>query len=54
MQTSSLTPHNIVKQKKIWIPKININGAKIVKFIKDAYFWEEEHEHKKPSNKTKR
>ena len=50
MQTSSLTPQAIVKQRKFWIPKIN--GSKIAKFIKDAYFWDEEHE--KPADKTKR
>jgi len=50
MQTSSLTPHAVVKEKKSWIPKIN--GSKIAKFIKDAYFWDEEHE--KATVKAKR
>jgi hypothetical protein len=49
MQTSNLIPHVVVKQKKSWIPKIN--GAKIAKFIKDAYFWDEEHE--RPAEKVK-
>ena len=52
MQNSRPIPQAIavIKEKKSWIPKIN--GAKIAKFIKDAYFWEEEHE--KPSERTNR
>jgi len=52
MQTSSLTPHAVVKNVKSWIPKIN--GAKIAKFIKEAYFWDVEEEQEKAAEKAKR
>ena len=52
MQTSSLTPHAVVKQMKSWIPKIN--GAKIAKFIKEAYLWDFDEEQEKSAEKIKR
>ena len=49
MQLSSLIPQSIVKQKKFWSPKIN--ATKIVKFIKQAYYLDEEEG--KPAEKGK-
>ena len=52
MRTSSLTPHGVVKNMKSLIPKIN--GAKIAKFIKEAYFWDIDEEQEKAAAKAKR
>jgi hypothetical protein len=49
MQLSSLIPQSIVKQKKLWVPKIDTR--KIVKFIKQAYYLDEDDV--KPTEKGK-